>query len=105
MDEFEQWMRLALAQAETALSPCRRCKADLSLLFALEGQRAAALAGARAALARGRYAVALASARRADQLRRDAESLQVLAVAALLAGDHAGAWSAFAAAQPPALPR
>lgn len=92
-------LRCPACKAETALTPCRRCKADLSLLFALEEQRSAALTGARAALARDRYAVALASARLADQLRRDAESLQVLAVAALLAGDHAGAWSAFAAAR------
>lgn len=88
-------LRCPVCRAETAQTPCRRCKADLSLLFALETQRAAALRGARQCLAAGRPAEALAQARQADHLRRDDESLRLLAVAALLGGDPAEAWRCY----------
>ena len=70
---------------------CRRCKADLSLLFALAEQRRAALDMARAAAARGDRQEFLSEAERADTLRSDDESRRLLAVARLLHGDFAGA--------------
>jgi hypothetical protein len=86
-------LRCPVCKAENTTPPvCRRCKADLSLVFALEDDRAATLAGARAALAAGRPAEAQALALRADDLRRDDESGRLVAVSSLLCGDHHEAW-------------
>jgi hypothetical protein len=91
-------MRCPVCKADNAAGPtCRRCKADLSLLFALEEQRTAALAGARRGLAEGRPSEAHAQAARADGLRRDEESLRLLAVTALLVRDFPQAWRCYAA--------
>lgn len=90
-------LRCPVCKAENSAPPtCRRCKADLSLVFALERDRAAALAQARAALAAGRRSEALAQARRADGLRHDEASARLVAVAALLCGDYHLAWRAYA---------
>src|SRR5579884_3906845 len=66
------------ARVETG-PQCRRCKADLSLLFALEGRRDVALAAARRALAAGRAEEALTSAREAEQLRHGADARRLMA--------------------------
>ncbi|MFO0811039.1 MAG: hypothetical protein U0746_20610 [Gemmataceae bacterium] len=78
--------------ANDAGPTCRRCRADLSLCFAVERQSDAALAAARAALAQGDVARACSLAGRAAGLRRRAEATRVRAAAALLAGDFAAAW-------------
>jgi hypothetical protein len=75
---------------------CRRCKADLSLLFALEARRDAALAAARRSLAEGRAGDALALARGAEQLRRGADARRLIAAAHLLRRDFAAAWHWYA---------
>jgi uncharacterized membrane-anchored protein len=86
-------MRCPVCKAENGEGPnCRRCKADLSLLFALEQQREAALAAARAELVAGRWGEARAQAEWADHLRRDEESQKLMAVAALMEGDFREAW-------------
>jgi hypothetical protein len=91
-------MRCPVCKAENAQGPsCRRCKADLSLLFALEEQRGGALGAARRELAAGRWARAHAEAARADGLRSDGESLRLLAVAALLDRDFHEAWRCYRA--------
>ncbi len=80
-------------RADNAEGPaCRRCKADLSPLFALEADRASALAAARGALAAGEAGAALAAALRADMLRRDEASRRLAAACALAARDFALAW-------------
>jgi hypothetical protein len=85
-------LRCPVCKAENTEGPqCRRCKADLSLLFALEEQRRAALDAARAAVARGDREEFLSAAERADTVRSDDESRRLLAVARLLHGDFAGA--------------
>ncbi len=71
---------------------CRRCKADLSLLFALEARRDAALAAARRALAVGRADEVLALARGAELLRRGADARRLIAAAHLLLRNFAAAW-------------
>ena len=71
---------------------CRRCKADLSLLFALEARREAALAAARRSLADGRPEEALVLAWGAEQLRRSPDARRLIAVAHLLRRDFAAAW-------------
>jgi len=86
-------IKCPVCRAEISQGPvCRRCKADLSLLFALEERREALMARARESLAMGWRQEGLAEAREADGLRSDEESQQLVAVAALLAGDHAEAW-------------
>jgi hypothetical protein len=71
---------------------CRRCKADLSLLFALEARREAVLAAARRSLAAGRPDQALALAEGAERLRRGADARRLIAAAHLLRRDFAAAW-------------
>ena len=70
---------------------CRRCKADLAVLFQIEDQRHTLIRTARAAVAAGDTRRALAEAMSADRLRRDAESVKLLACANLLRGDYAEA--------------
>ena len=78
-------LRCPVCKADNTQGPlCRRCKADLSLLFALEEQRRQALADARRAAAAGDWDSLLRWAERADTLRRDDESKRLLAVAHLL---------------------
>jgi hypothetical protein len=90
-------MQCPVCKAENSQGPtCRRCKADLSLLFELEEQRAAALAQARELLTAGRVHEAQASARRAHGLRAGDDSLTWVATTALLARDFATAWQSWA---------
>jgi hypothetical protein len=85
-------LRCPVCKADNAQGPlCRRCKADLSLLFALEEQRQQALADARRAAATGDWHSFRQWAARADMLRRDDETRRLLAVAHLLHGDFAEA--------------
>jgi hypothetical protein len=86
-------MKLAcpVCKAETLTSPCRRCKADLSLLFALHKEREQALTRAETALREYQGSEALEQAKRAHTLKRDDRSRRVLGMAALLTGDYAEA--------------
>ena len=87
-----------LCKAQNAQGPtCRRCKADLSMLFRLEERRAWTLAEAGRLLAAGRIAEANAWAQMADWLRSDAESLRLFALTRLLLSDFHGAWRCFRA--------
>ena len=70
---------------------CPVCKADLSLLYALEERRVATLAEARRALAEGRLSEALDEAEQARRLRAGGDVGRLLAVIALLRGDFARA--------------
>jgi hypothetical protein len=95
-------MRCPVCKAENGQGPqCRRCKADLALLFDLEAVRRIRLDAAREHLARGRWPAAVAAAAEADWLRRDGESQRLLAVARLLDRDFAGAWGCYREAQVP----
>jgi len=71
---------------------CRRCKADLSLLFALEARREAALSQARQSLAADRPDEALLLARGADQLRHGDDARRLIVLAHLLRREFAAAW-------------
>jgi hypothetical protein len=85
-------LRCPVCKAENTEGPwCRRCKADLSLLFALEEQRRAAFEAARVAASRGDRDGFLSAAEHADTLRSNDESRRLLAVARLLHGNFAGA--------------
>jgi Flp pilus assembly protein TadD len=89
-------LRCPVCKAENAGGPaCRRCKADLSMLFALEDDRAALLARARQQVASGGAAEAVRVAARANGLHEDEESLRLLALASMLQRDHHEAWRAY----------
>jgi hypothetical protein len=95
-------MRCPVCKADNAQGPqCRRCKADLAVLFDLEAARRARLDAARERLAGGRLPEALAAAEEADWMRRDDESRLLLALARLLNRDFAGAWACYQEAQAP----
>lgn len=86
-------MRCPVCRAENDQGPhCRRCRADLSLLFRLEEQRRRALARARDELARGRTEAALSLLDEAGALRRDGDVRRLRAVAHLLRREFARAW-------------
>lgn len=89
-------MRCPVCKAENPQGPqCRRCKADLSLLFALEEQRQRALAEARNSLRCGQCQVAAEHAETANCLRSDDESRRLIALAHLLDRDFASAWQCY----------
>lgn len=86
-------MRCPVCKAENTQGPqCRRCKADLSLVFRAGAQQAAALARARDLLRQGRFNQALRFAEGADATWRDAATLELLAVLHLLRRDFARAY-------------
>ncbi|MBL8866284.1 MAG: hypothetical protein JNK93_12055 [Planctomycetia bacterium] len=70
---------------------CRRCSADLSLLFRLESDRAALLAQASGELAMGRPDTALAAIAQAESLRPGDDLARLRAVAHLLNRDFPAA--------------
>jgi hypothetical protein len=89
-------MRCPVCKAENTQGPqCRRCKADLSLLFQLEEQRAALLAAAAACLGSGRVEEALENAQRAHQLRYGEDTGRLLTQVFLLRRDFASAWQQY----------
>jgi hypothetical protein len=89
-------MRCPVCKADNIQTPlCRRCKASLSLLFALEDQRRRALARARDCLRRGLWPQAAHHAAEADWLRGDEESRRMKATAHLLQRDFAAAWECY----------
>jgi methylphosphotriester-DNA--protein-cysteine methyltransferase len=92
-------MRCPVCKADNNEAPqCRRCKADLALLVALEQRRARVMAEACACLSRGEAPEALDQASEADWLRSDGASRRLLALARLMVGDFAEAWANYAAA-------
>jgi hypothetical protein len=89
-----------LCKADNAAGPsCRRCKADLAMLFALEDQRAAALAQSRRSFELGNLNEAKQFGRTANELRRDRDSLRWLSSLLLLAGDFGEAWQSYQSAK------
>lgn len=74
---------------------CRRCKADLRLLFDLDEQRRRLLSAAQQALAAGNASAAVTSAEKAHGLRRDDESQCLMAVCYLLQRNFAAAWRVY----------
>jgi hypothetical protein len=91
-------MRCPVCKAENVQGPqCRRCKADLGLLFALEGQRQRELEAARRFLRARHWPEAVRHAAQAHWMRHDEESRRLLAVAHLLNRDFAAAWDFYCA--------
>jgi hypothetical protein len=93
-------MRCPVCKADNNQGPsCRRCKADLGLLFALERRRAWALTEAGRALAEGDYPRAAERAAEAERLRAGDDARRLRALAALLSRDFARAWECYRALQ------
>jgi hypothetical protein len=89
-------MRCPVCKAENVQGPqCRRCKADLTPLAALEVQRRGELEATRRCLAGGDWVGAARHVAEADWLQTDDESRRLVAVARLLCGDYAAAWEAY----------
>ena len=85
-------MRCPACRAENATGPlCRRCRADLSLLFTLEEQRAYLLAAAQAAVSEGDGPRAVWLAQAAQHLRAGEDARRLLALGHLLRRDFAAA--------------
>lgn len=76
---------------------CRRCKADLSLCWAVETRRALTLANAVRELNAGNLSAALSHAERADAFRHGHDARRLQALIHLLRRDFARAWSLRAA--------
>ncbi len=85
-------MRCPVCRAEVEPpGPCRRCRADLSLLFALETKRRRALDASWCCLAAGNFRRARALAAGASALRRDHESRQLQTLCRLMQGNYPAA--------------
>ena len=74
---------------------CRRCRADLSLLWSLEAQRRRALVFAYHAVAADDPGRLLDLALYAGELRRDDESSRLVILGHLLGRDFAAAWNLY----------
>lgn len=86
-------MHCPVCRAQNDMGPqCRRCRADLSLLFTLDAQREQFLARAYQSAARGQWQQALAIGEGVDTWRRDEDSQRLLALSSLMCGDFARAW-------------
>jgi len=88
-------MRCPVCKAEAQGPQCRRCKADLSLLFRLEEERARVFSQAADSLARGQWQEARARAARVHWLRRAEDSARLLAITHLLTRDFPRAWQLY----------
>lgn len=88
-------MRCPVCRAENVETTCRRCRADLSLLAALEQERARLLAAAGLAIASGDGREALAHAQAAQELRGGEDADRLLALGHLVCHDFSAAWSTY----------
>jgi hypothetical protein len=93
-------LRCPVCRAELTAGPnCRRCKADLTVLFALEEVRTGLLARAAHHVVREEGSEAFRFAEQAHALRADDDSLRLLALGRLLARDYVGALATYGARQ------
>jgi hypothetical protein len=91
-------LRCPVCRAENATGPaCRRCRADLTLLAAVEARRDFHFTSARDALRDGRLDAARDDLDRAEELRAGPDTRRVRACLSLLAGDFPAAWAQYAA--------
>jgi hypothetical protein len=89
-------MRCPVCKAENTQGPnCRRCKADLGLLFTLEEHRRRVLAEARQSFSAGDWPAAAQAAVEADHLQSDDESRRLVALSFLFSRDFAAAWGSY----------
>ena len=82
-------------RAVSESATCRRCRADLSLLQAVEQKREFHLIAAKRFAADAEYSRALAELQLVESLRPDPEVTQLRAAFLLLQGDYAAALSVY----------
>jgi hypothetical protein len=93
-------MRCPVCRAENSEGPhCRRCRADLTLLFRLEEQRGRLLELAAGCAVRGDGENTQRFAAAAQELRRGEDAARLLTLGYLLRGDFAAAWSCYRTAR------
>ena len=91
-----------VCRAENSTGPtCRRCRADLSLLMAVEARRDHHVASAKAAMQDGRLDDALEDLSKAEGLHSGVDLGKLRACVYLLAGDYPAALAEHAAASRP----
>jgi hypothetical protein len=91
-------------RAENSQGPnCRRCKAELSMLFTLRQEHEAHLSAAVGALRAGSPAPAIAHLDRAEKIRRDQRIPKLRAAAELLRGRFAVAFGIYLQQHPASL--
>ncbi len=83
------------ATNDGAAPTCRRCKADLTLVVAVEARRVGLLAAAKSALAAGDFEAALRHLASAEAVRGGADVERLEATAHLLNRDFAAAWRTY----------
>ena len=89
-------MRCPVCRAENDSGPqCRRCRADIGTLFALEDQRRRVLDVAYRCLYRGELRRTQSLVEGVQAFRDDVESRRLIACSALLRGHFAEAWRQF----------
>ncbi|MBV9123101.1 MAG: hypothetical protein JO112_07080 [Planctomycetes bacterium] len=87
--------RCPVCRARVEGPQCRRCRADLSLLFQLEEQRDRTLASGYQLLQQGQPDQALIDAEQADAFRRDQDARRLQALCHLVQRHFAAAWRAY----------
>ncbi len=89
-------LRCPVCRADNTRGPnCRRCKADLSLLFTLEQQRTCHIQAAREAIRAEDWSLAEYHIVEADTIRNDETIGQIEATVALLRRDFQRAWAQY----------
>ena len=89
-------LRCPVCRAENSQGPnCRRCKADLSLLFALEQQRDCCIHACREAIRAEDWSLAEYHTVEAATIRSDETVQRLEALIAILRGDFQRAWAQY----------
>ena len=83
------------AANDGAAPTCRRCKADLALVVAVESRRVGLLAAAKSALAAGDCGAALRHLASAEAVRGGADVERLRAAAHLLSRNFPAAWRTY----------
>ncbi len=83
------------ATNDASVTTCRRCKADLSLVVAVEARRVGLLSAATSAIAAGEFEGALRYLASAEAVRGGADVERVRATAHLANRDYAAAWRTY----------
>jgi hypothetical protein len=94
-------LRCPVCRADNSERTCRRCRADLGLLWDVRAARTEALARARKAWLEGDAATAHEAAAEAARLEAGADTWRWAAVTALAQGDFVAALAAWRAATAP----
>ncbi len=83
------------AANDGTVTTCRRCKADLTLVVAVEARRAGLLGAAKSALAAGDFDATLRHLTAAEAVRGGADVERLKAAAHLLNRDFPAAWRTY----------